>query len=197
MEESKYYDLKTKAVDDLVSAGEGKAPEYSKEELEKYKSHRGKLKIPGAVKVIFIKFWFPAAVCFFFVWGLGISTGSMIDTVVILGIVLGMVTDILTNNAIRYFETYEGEYSRWMMFPKKRYVSFVFNILYGFVIMFLVVTIYNGINYAYIALSGNADRLILGVEPIMFGVFCVLTDLLLIGMKDLFRRIISDAAGRK
>ena len=194
--EEKYYDLKTKAVDDLVNADKEEAPKYSKEELDKYKSKTGRFKIPDAVKIIFIKFWFAAVVCFFFVWGLGGSVSTMIDTIVIVGIGYGIVTDILTNNAIRFFARTEGEFDKWMMFPKKRYSSFIFNILYGFLMMFLVITIYSAINYVYIAITGNDSRVFLGVEPILFGVFCMGTDLLLVFMKNTFFKIINDARRR-
>ena len=66
-----YYDLKTKAIRDLVEADESNSPPVSEQELKKYRSGL-KLKIPDIVKVCFIKWWFPAAVCFFFLWGLGI-----------------------------------------------------------------------------------------------------------------------------
>ncbi|MCR4617499.1 MAG: hypothetical protein K5669_04845 [Lachnospiraceae bacterium] len=188
-----YYNLKTKAVDDLASANEGNAPEYSKEELNKYKSRRGKFHIPDAVKIILIKFWFSAVICYFFVWGLGGSLGTMIDTIVIVGIGYGIVTDLLANSLIRFMEKTEGEFSKWMMFPKKKYISFVLNILHGFVVIFLVYTIYNAINYAYIYFTGNSEQVFLGVEPILFGVFCLGADMLLVGMKNLFLKIVNDA----
>ncbi len=188
-----YYSLNTKAVEDLASANEGNAPEYSKEELDRYKSRRGKLRIPDPVKIIFIKFWFGAMICYFFIWGLGGRLGSMIDTIVIVGIAYGIVTDLLANNLIRFMEKEEGDLKKWMMVPKKKFVSFVLNILYAFAVIFIVYTIYNAINAVYINITGNPDKILLGVEPIGFGIFCVLADMLFLGMKNLLLKIISDA----
>ncbi len=188
-----YYELKTKAVDDLIEAEEGKAPEYSKEELNKYRSKRGKLHIPDVLKIILIKFWFAAMICFFFIWGLGGRLGGMIDTVLIVGIGYGIVTDLLVNNAIRFFAKTEGEFDKWMMIPKKRYVSFVLNIIYTILVIFVVYMIYNAINLVYIKITGNTERILLGVEPILFGVFCMGVDMLFISMKNLFKKILADA----
>ena len=64
-----YYELKTQAVEDLVSANEENSPQVSREEIRKYTS-RGRLKLADWVKLLAIKWWFAAAVCFFFLWGL-------------------------------------------------------------------------------------------------------------------------------
>ena len=68
--QSEYYRLKTEAVNDLVTANEENSPEVSEEELRAYRSGP-KLKVADWVKMLFIKFWFAAAVCYFFLWGLG------------------------------------------------------------------------------------------------------------------------------
>ncbi len=188
-----YYKLKTEAVEDLVNANKGEAPEYSKEELNKYKSRQGKFKLPDIVKIILIKFWFAAMICFFFVWGLGGYLGTMIDTVIVVGIGYGIVTDLLENNLIRYFAETEGALDKWMMFPKKKYISFILNILYAFVVIFVVYMIYNGVNLVFMRITGNTEKIFLGVEPILFGVFCMGIDMGFVGMKNLFKKIVSDA----
>ena len=60
-----YYKLKTKAINDLVEADESNSPPVSEKELRKYRSGF-KFHIPDIVKIMFIKWWFPAAGCFFF-----------------------------------------------------------------------------------------------------------------------------------
>jgi len=180
-----YYELKTKAVDDLVTADESNAPPVSEEELKRYGA-RKKDGIPNWAKVNFIKFWFPASVCYFFFWGLGGYMTSMLDLMFVTAIVLGMVTDILTNNALRFFAETEGANDKWMMFPRKRYATFILNILYAFVLMFLVLCAYTGINQALIALTrAPAGSVPLGVEPILFGAFYLLFDTALVALKNL------------
>lgn len=188
---SKYYELKTEAVEALLEAQEGKAPEYSREELEKYR--KKKLQIPNWVKMLFIKAWFCGAVCFFFLWGLGTYVQGLVDMLFILAVALGMVTDLLVNNSIRFFAAVPGGNDEWMMFPKKNMASFFLNIIYFGLILMCVYTAYNVINYAIITVTGAVDTIPLGVEPILFGLMCMGFDVLFIGMKHLFERIIEDA----
>ena len=103
--QSEYYRLKTEAVNDLVTANEENSPEVSEEELRAYRSGP-KLKVADWVKMLFIKFWFAAAVCYFFLWGLGGFVSSMLDLLFITGFALGVVTDLLTNPVLRFFEKF-------------------------------------------------------------------------------------------
>lgn len=193
---SAYYRLNTKAVDDLVSADASNSPPVSAEELEKYHSH-GKLKIPRALKLLFIKFWFPAAVCFFFLWGLSPYVGNTLDLLVITALALGFVTDLLTNNVLRFIARTEGENNKWMMFPQKGFITLPLNLLYAGLLLFLVFHAYNAGNLLLIRLSGAAeDAVPLGVEPILFGLLYLAFDLILLGMKRLLRSIVEDAKAK-
>ncbi len=193
---AEYYRLHTRAVEDLVTASEENSPEVSREELRKYTS-RGRLRLADWVKLLLIKWWFAAAVCFFFLWGLGTVVPNLLDLMVITAVALGFVTDLLTNNALRFFAQKQGTNDRWMMFPRKGFVSLPLNVLHSFAVMFLVYTAYNALNGAWIALNGlEADAVPLGVEPIGFGLLCLGADLALIGMKHLLLRIVADARAK-
>lgn len=177
-----YYKLKTQAVEDLASADESNSPEVSEEELKKYRSSSG-IKFPDWAKMLLIKFYFPGAVCFFFIWGLGNMVADQLDLLFITGIAMGVVTEMITNNVIRFFERTPGGNNRWMMLPSKKYYTFILNILYAFVVLALVYGTYNVINMALIAITGAVDTVPLGVEPILFGVFYCGYDMLLIQAK--------------
>lgn len=189
---SNYYDLKTKAVDDLVDAQAGDAPAYSEEELRRYRSG-SRIRIPLWAKLVFIKAWFAGAVCFFFLWGLGTYIGALLDMLFVLGVAMGIVTDLLTNNVIRFLAETPQANDGWMMFPKKKYSSFFFNILYSFLILLCVYFTYNAVNYAIITATGAVDTIPIGVEPILFGLLCMGYDQLFIGIKRLLRSIVADA----
>lgn len=188
---AEYYKLHTRAVDDLVNADESNSPQVSAEELAKY-SHR-RISLADWLKVLLIKFWFNGAVCFFFFWGLGNYLRDLLDQLFVLGIAMGVLTDLMVNNILRFYAKTPGENDRWMMFPKKGFASFPLNILYAFVVLFFVYTVYNVINLVIIRFTGAADSVPLGVEPILFGLFYLAVDLLFLSLKDLFRRILSDA----
>lgn len=178
-----YYKLKTQAVDDLVNADEKNSPEVSQEELVKYGA-RKKKGIPTWLKVSFIKFWFAGAVYFFMVMGLGLS--HPLDQIVIAGVVLGMVTDLLTNNALRFIAAADGANDKWMMFSSKRYVTFLFNIPYAMLLTFLTLLCYAGVDAAVNLIAGTEGVTYLMGEPVTFGLFYLLCDLALVGLKNCF-----------
>ena len=191
--QSDYYKLKTKAVEDLVTADESNSPVVSREELLRYKSGP-KLQVADWVKLLFIKGWFAGAVCFFFIWGLGGYLGSQLDLLFVTGFALGVVTDLLTNPVLRFFEKTPGDHSRWMMFPQKGFITLPLNIIYGYVVLALVYTIYTAINGIAARITGNMDTVLLGVEPVLFGVFCLGVDLLLLQGKHLLLRLMGGPA---
>ncbi len=191
--EANYYKLKTKAVKDLVEADESNSPEVSEEELNKYRSGP-KLKVAEWVKLLFIKFWFAGAVCFFFIWGLSGYMADYLDTLFVTAVAMGIVTDILTNNALRFFESTPGANDRYIMVTKRGLSSLFLNILYAFVVTFLVYLMYAIINFTITRITGNTDTIPLGVGPIMFGLFYLGADLLLIKCKhtivDIFQKAV-------
>jgi len=190
--DNRNYELKSEAVDKLLKAEKGEVPEFSQEELKRYRS-KGGLKLPETLKVVLLKTWFAGAVCYFILWGLGTYIYSIIDMLFILGIVLGLVTDLLTNNVIRFVEKTPGENDKWLLFPKKGMVSFFLNMVYAIVLVVLVYGLYGVINSVLAALLGLTDTVALGVEPILFGVFTMGFDMLFIGCRNLMKNIIADA----
>ncbi len=188
----KNYHLSSDAVEELVSADNGEVPQYSKEELNKYRSRRG-LHIPQTVKILFIKAWFGGAVCYFILWGLGTYVSNTIDMLFILGMSLGMVTDLLTNNILRFIETTEGENDKWLLVSHKGMVGLGLNLLFSMVIVLAVFFTYDAINRFVFTITSDPDNLFLGVEPVFYGIFCMGYDLLFIGMKNLCKSIVHDA----
>lgn len=191
--QTEYYKLKTDAINDLVTANEENSPQVSEEELRAYRSGP-KMKVADWVKMLFIKGWFAGAVCYFFFWGLGGFIPNLLDQLFITGLALGVVTDLLTNPVLRFFEKTKGANARWMMVTRKTYSGLFLNILYGYVVLFLVFTLYNVINIAAIRLFGlPGDQVVLGVEPVLFGVFYLGFDLLLIKAKHMVAGMVRDA----
>lgn len=68
------------------------------------------------------------------------------------------------------------------------------NLLYGFVLMFLVATVYNAVNTFLFALfDGTAGAPLLSVEPILFGLFAAGADMLCVFLRSTAARILRDA----
>ena len=194
----KNYELKSDAVEKLLKAEAGDVPEFSQEELNKYRK-KSRFKLSETMKVLLLKAWFAGAVCYFILWGLGMYIYSLIDMLFILGVVLGMVTDLMTNNVIRFIEKNNGENDKWLMFPKKGMASFFLNMVYAMVLIVCVYFLYGIINNIAVMIIGNADTVPLGVEPVLFGVFCTGFDVLFVFCKNFLKGIIADAkasAGR-
>lgn len=178
-ETQKNYELNFEAVESLANADKEEIPQYSEEELYKYR--KKKFQIPDALKILFIKFWFPGAVCFFFVMGISSLVG--LDQFVVLSMVLGMVTDLLTNNVIRFMEPYSGANDKWLLVTKRGMVGFGLNLFFGCLITFAVYICYGLINMI----------VKVSVEPLLFGLLYMGVDMLLLGIKRLCTSIIKDA----
>lgn len=183
-----YYKLKTEAVEDLVTADDANSPPVSKEELEKYGA-RKKKGIPNWLKVCFIKWWFPGAVCFFMIMGVGIW--NPLDQVVIVGIVQGIVTDLLTNNMLRFFAETDGSNDGWLMFPKQRYATFFFNMAYAMVLCTMVLFLYAGVDALCNLVMGTTEVEYLKTGPVFYGLAYMLSDNLLVGLKNLLKGLVS------
>lgn len=187
-----YYKLNLKAVDDLVTADASNSPKVSEAELKKYRSGP-KVTLSDTVKALLIKFWFAGATCFFFLWGLGNVLSHWLDQLVVLGLALGAVTDLLTNNLYRFIARTPGANDRWMMFPQKAFYTLPLNIVYAYVLLFLVVTTYNVVNATILGLGLAQGGTPMGVGPILFGVFTAAWDTLLIQIKRTAKNVLSDA----
>ena len=183
-----YYRLNTDAVEKLVNAKD--APEVSDAEIRKYTS-KGKFHIPTAVKIMFVKFWFSGAICYFILWGLGMYIADFLKLMLAVAAGMGIVTDLLVNHILRSMESQDREFDKWMMVTVRKHWSIFINVLYAGVVLFFVYKTYDVINRAIT--GGDETAPILGVEPILFGIFYMGFDLLFISMKNMFIKIIHDA----
>ncbi len=188
-----YYKLNIQAVDDLVNATEENSPPVSNRELRKYRSPGAGIKMAGWVKAVCIKAWMAGILCYFFIWGVGMYVSDQLDLLAILAVALGFATDLITNNIFRFIAKPENANDRWMLIPPKKFVSLPLNVLYAFVLVFCVVQTYRTVNTVIAALLRTEEGAVLGVEPILFGFFTMGWDMLFIGMKNLFKRIVADA----
>ena len=189
---AEYYQLKTKAVEDLVTADKSNSPPVSEAELRKYRSGP-KIRLRDWVKAVLIKWWFAGAVCFFFFWGLGMLIPSMENQLIILGVGLGMVTDLLTNNIFRYYAKKPGANDRWIMVRRKGVPGLALNLVYAFALLGLVVMSYQVINGIAVSITGAKDTVPVGVEPILFGLLTMGWDMALLGARRVMKRVVDDA----
>ena len=190
---AEYYKLNTKAVDDLVNATEDNSPPVSRQELRKYQSAASGIKMAGWAKAVLIKAWMAGIVCYFFIWGIGMYVADQLDLLAVTAAAFGFVTDLVTNNIFRFIAKPENANDRWMMIPPKKFVSLPLNVLYAFVLMFCVVQTYRVVNIVAAAMTHTEGTAALGVEPLLFGLFVMGWDMLFIGAKRLFKRILADA----
>ncbi len=180
-----YYELKTEAVEKLASALKEEEP-AEKPTQDPYKVDWF-ARIPAWVKALFVKYWVAGALCYFGFWGLGLAIGDELDNLVFVGVLTGAVTDLLVNSAFLYFETDKKEFRKFMMIPvssKKIWPLFV-NILYGLLVTFSVFYIYMLINYTVVQARGLPEgSIVLGVEPLLYGLFFLIVDMFFISIKN-------------
>ncbi len=188
-----HWQLHTEAVDRLVNVTSENAPRYSQEELNRYKGGKKKRRFPETLKVLLIKFWFYGAICYFVFMGLGLYISAMLDMLFIAGIITGMVTDLLVNRALRFTEKMPGGSKNWIMVTRQGTGGFLLNILYGLVLMFLVITLYYGINALLQPSDAQEPVTVVLVEPLLFGVFTTALDAACVGIKRGLMKIVADA----
>lgn len=184
------YKLNVKAVEDLVTANKENSPAVSKSELRKYHAAQKK-RWPSWLKAMLLKIWFAGVLCYFLIWGLSTISINQIDHMLILGIALGMCTNLITNNILRFIASPADENDRWMMFPSRKIWFIPLDILYALFLIYCVIMTYGMINN----LAGG-ENAALGVEPVLFGVFTMAWDMLFLFMKQMFKRIWKDAKSK-
>ncbi len=184
-----YYNLKVDAVDKLVNAKD--APEVSEAEIRKYTA-KGKFHIPSWLKILFIKFWFSGAICYFFLWGLGLYLQNL-DLMVALAIGLGLSTDLMVNHILHTFEPTEGAYNKWMMITPKKFWTIFLNVIYAGVLLFCVIQAYTVINTIIVGDVNTAESVAVGVEPLLFGFLYMGFDMLFITIKNTLIKVFRDA----
>lgn len=182
-----YYKLNVQAVDDLVTADETNSPPVPKAELRKYHA-APKRRIPDWLKAFLLKGWFAGVVCYFIIWGLGMFLPDTLDLLLVTGVVLGFVKDLLENSLVRFYADQEGANDRWMMFPKKGFISLPLNVLYALVLIFCVYQSYRAVNLLF----GSAERTV-GVEPLLFGILAAVWDMIFLWMKRTAKAVLRDA----
>ena len=92
-------------------------------------------------------------------------------------------------------ESDKKEFNKFMMFPFpfKQIWTFLTNIIYYCIVVL-------GVSYIYMFIDKYIAEFI-GVEPLLFGVFCLIVDMFFIGIKDvivfLIKRVIKKSRERK
>ncbi len=176
---AEYYELKTKAVDDLVNANVTNSPEVSQRELKKYRK-RGRFSIPDQVKFFLVKWWIAGVICYF-VWLPVQTIGNWELMVFGTGLATGVLMHVIANAYIRMKTDDPKLDIQWMMFPKAGIPWMIANAVYG-----AVLSLFAFMTYAVIGLNH-------AVGPVLYGIFVAVWDLIFLGFKRLMLRIIEDA----
>ncbi len=145
-------------------------------------------KWPVAAKALLLKAWFAGAVYFFVGWGLFLSSLDQLDLTLALGLVLGAVTDLMVNRILIYMDNGGDAYQTHMMFYSKKFYFFWVNILYGVLLSFLIAYTYHAVNLIAVRLGDlPGNTIVLGAEPILYGVMFAAYDALLVTLKNLIK----------
>ncbi|MDE6372947.1 MAG: hypothetical protein K2L72_00435, partial [Clostridia bacterium] len=168
-------------------------------ELDPYKIDKLS-RVPTWIKALFVKFWFAGAVCYFIILGLGRVVPDALDQAVLAGAVLGVFTDLFVNPIFRYMESSEKEYNNYMMFPFpfKKFWTFFTNIIYYILVGLVVMLMYSGVNQLFKLINNQYDGYVtVAVGPLIYGVFCVIADMVFIGVKDLIVYLVKRSKRKK
>jgi hypothetical protein len=140
-------------------------------------------------KALFVRFWFAGAVFYFIGWGLAVGSRDQLDLTVVLGLVHGMVTELIVNRVLVFIE-HDGENRRFILCYSKKFFSFPVNIVFGIICAFLVAYTYSIVNLLAMRSGLAAEGYIfVGAEPLLYGLLFVMLEMMFIGMKNTMRSI--------
>lgn len=143
-------------------------------------------KIPDIIKALFIKFWFAGAVYYFVGWGITLVNIDQIDTVVILGLIMGLVTDLMVNHIFRLIEKDNENLHKYMFFGRKKWYSVFINIAYSIVLCAIIAYTYHFINVTIVLKQGLPEgTIVLGAEPLLYGLFYIVYDIIILLVRNL------------
>ena len=145
-----------------------------------------------------LRWWTASAVYFFIGWGTGFGQQStIIDFVFFLGIALGVFEMFVMNPIINHMlNTGKRKPSKDKTVMQKVFYRLGY-FLQIYIILIWIVIVYDVINMVGGALMGlEADQVFLPGEPILFGVFYIVTYILIESLKAKVRRSRQEEATR-
>lgn len=157
-------------------------------------------KIPSWLKILILKYWAAAAAVFFVGMGgaeIGLDWSQVGADDYWLAIELGLKFFIVLTFVLAFFMNYivkmfglmmhtsRNPIKKYLFITKRGFIGFVYNILYGFVVMIPVffVTTYLSQNNVLPTLFG--DDAAWGLDPLAMGLFYVLVDFVFMTIKTL------------
>ncbi len=136
-----------------------------------------------------LRWWSASAVYFFIGWGTGLGQQStIIDFVFFLGIVMGIFEMFIVNPIIGLMLNTGKKQSTAKVSVVRKVIYRLGYFLQVYLILIWVVIVYDIINMVGGALMGlEADQVFLPGEPILFGVFYIMTYILVESLKNKVR----------
>lgn len=132
-------------------------------------------KIPAWIKVNLLKWWIAGAIYYFIGFGLLFTLSSFIDLVVYMGLAIGIINEYIIKNIILWMERENLSLGHYIEIESKGIKGVVLNFIFGIIISIIIAFTYEGINAGLIQLLGrNQSEVIIGTEPVLFGLFYVI-----------------------
>ncbi|MDR1736839.1 MAG: hypothetical protein LBR85_08255 [Oscillospiraceae bacterium] len=164
-------------------------------------------RMPVWLKACLVKWWFGGAI-FYFIGFTILNSGSIpegsgravdysnlvvLDQIVALGLVLGIINDLIINRILVFFESDKVNYRAFMFSYSKRFISVPINLVYGVALSFIIANTYELINVTAVRI-GNLEEstVFIGAEPILYGLFFMGWDMLFIFLKRILTKFIKN-----
>jgi hypothetical protein len=157
-------------------------------------------RIPNWIKVLFLKYWVAAATFYFFGIGNPIIQSSNIESwqfvlilYLFLSIGLTIFNEYIVDNLVRLMSNDRDDAKRFNLVNQRGILSFLFNVIYGFLIMIPLVTI-----LVFMAKHGMVfDTLDQGdskaaIEPFTGGFVYILLDSIVVWSRNLISYLIKN-----
>jgi len=145
--------------------------------------------VPDRLKIALLKWWCFAAVYYFIGFGMPHLSAGVLDSIVSLGLVMGLVYAIVISTVVHGIY-HEVEISQnYLAVHNRGPFRMLLFIAYSWLQVALVVVTYQMANSFLNMMSDSVEMVVfIGVEPILFGILCLLWDNVLIFILNKLRR---------
>lgn len=145
---------------------------------------------PTWVKIIITKWWFTAATYYFVGFGMPHIKQSAIDVIFNMGLVIGALSALILYPLINYITKIKNNANDYKAIKSQSPLRIIYLVGYNWLVVAMIAYSYQIINMIINGLMHYESGTIrFGVEPILFGVFYVMLDVLLIKAIDKIAKV--------
>lgn len=152
-------------------------------------------RFPLWLKAVFAKWWFPGMVFYFIFFGIGAIVNQDLLALV-LGLAVGLVTDIFLNHYFRDFSSPNHDYTKFIIFGRKRsFFTLPVNLVVYVVLSFLSAFMINVV--IHLLKVANPDEFMFALGGLLYATFMLAFDLIIVFIRNMITKLVLKIKAKK